>query len=216
MKAYGYSKFSFEYTGEETCTESPREPGKWLIPANSTLTAPPEKEEGKAIRWTGEAWEQIVDNRGKTIYLREDSRIQGQMSYTLGAEVPEEYTLTAPPDAETWYKFNGTEWAEYTPPVTVADYDAAMEAHLLAERTARGYTIREPSDYKDSEVPRWKQDAIDWIAHRDAVMIYGLGVQNTYAATGEAPTLEAFKAGLPAIVWTYTEPEAETETETAE
>ena len=87
--------------------------------------------------------------------------------------------------------------------VTVDDYDRAMEAHLLAERSARGYTTREPSDYKDSAVPRWAQDAEDWIAHRDAVMLYGLEVMDHYAETGEAPTLEEFKAALPVIVWSF-------------
>ena len=89
------------------------------------------------------------------------------------------------------------------PQITVADYDRAMEDHLLAERSERGYTTREPSDYKDSTVPRWAQDAADWIAHRDAVMLYGLEIMNHYAETGEAPTLEEFKAALPVIVWSF-------------
>ena len=90
------------------------------------------------------------------------------------------------------------------PPPTAADYDAAMEAHLRAEREARGYTLREPSDYAGSGVHRWAQDAADWIAHRDAVMLYALEVMNHYAATGEAPTLEEFRESLPRIEWTDT------------
>ena len=93
------------------------------------------------------------------------------------------------------------------PPPTVADYDKAMEAHLLAERTARGYTLREPSDYAGSTVPRWAQDAADWIEHRDAVMLYGLEIMNHYAETGEAPTLEEFRAALPKIRWSFKETE---------
>ena len=85
------------------------------------------------------------------------------------------------------------------------DYDAAMEAHLKAEREARGYTTREPDAYLASEVPRWRRDAEDWVAHRDAVMAYALGVQNAVAAGGAAPTLDEFKAGLPAVAWSYTE-----------
>ena len=87
---------------------------------------------------------------------------------------------------------------------TLKDYDDAMEAHLLEERTSRGYTTREPSDYAGSSVERWAQDAADWIAHRDAVMLYGLEVQNHYAETGEAPTMEEFKEGLPRIEWSWT------------
>ena len=96
----------------------------------------------------------------------------------------------------------------YSAPLpTVADYDKAMEAHLLAERTARGYTSREPSDYAGSSVPRWAQDAVDWIAHRDAVMLYGLEVQNRYAESGSAPALEEFREALPKIRWSFKETE---------
>ena len=81
-------------------------------------------------------------------------------------------------------------------------YDDAMEAHLDTEKAARGYTKREPSDYAESTVQRYRQDAADWIRHRDLVMLYGLDIQNK-AKRGEAfPTLDAFKAGLPKIVWT--------------
>ena len=89
------------------------------------------------------------------------------------------------------------------PPTTFNDYDRAMEAHLDAEKAARGYTKREPSDYKDSSNPRWAQDAEDWIAHRDEVMEYGLEVENKAKRGEPVPTLEEFKAGLPNIVWTY-------------
>lgn len=88
------------------------------------------------------------------------------------------------------------------PPPTLEDYDKAMEDHLREERIARGYTLREPSDYKGSSVERWNQDAEDWIAHRDEVMLYGLEVMNTYKETGEAPILDEFKKNLPIIQWT--------------
>ena len=93
------------------------------------------------------------------------------------------------------------------PMPTIDDFDAAMEAHLRAEREHRGYTTREPSDYRDSSVPRWKQDAEDWVAHRDAVMGYALELINAVkSGQREPPTMEEFKAGLPQITWTYEEP----------
>ena len=86
--------------------------------------------------------------------------------------------------------------------ICVADYDLVMEAHLLATRVARGYTLREPSPtYDNSPNARWASDAADWKAFFTAVMEYGLAVQNEYAATGKAPSLEEFKAGLPMIEW---------------
>lgn len=86
---------------------------------------------------------------------------------------------------------------------TFSDYDAAMEAHLDAEKTARGYTKREPSDYAGSSNPRWAQDAADWIAHRDAVMEYGLEVENLAKRGEPVPTLDEFKAALPRIEWSF-------------
>ena len=83
-----------------------------------------------------------------------------------------------------------------------AIYDSAMEEHLDAEKAERGYTKREPSDYANSTVPRYKQDADDWTKHRDAVMLYGLDVLNKAARGEPVPTLAVFKAGLPVITWT--------------
>lgn len=83
----------------------------------------------------------------------------------------------------------------------VKKYDDAIEEHLLAERSARGYTVREPSLYINSSNERWASDARDWVAHVDSVMSYGLEVQNKFAETGEAPDLEDFKAGIPKIEW---------------
>lgn len=86
---------------------------------------------------------------------------------------------------------------------TIEDYNRAMETSLLATRMARGYDTREPSDYIFSEDPRWKQDALDWIKYRDAVMHYGQDVMNHYAETGEAPSIEEFVKNLPTIEWTF-------------
>jgi len=85
---------------------------------------------------------------------------------------------------------------------TIADYDAAMESHLDAEKAARGYTKREPSDYAGSSNARWAQDAADWIAHRDEVMEYALEVENAAQRGEPVPTLEQFVSGLPLIQWT--------------
>jgi len=135
------------------------------------------------------------------------------MDFYIGQQFEGAY----PPEAAEWCtkhnahieKTGGIRTIVANPPpvITIQDYDDAMEEHLLAERVARGYTKREPSDYQNSTVPRWHQDAIDWIAHRDAVMIYGLEVENRFIETGEAPSLEEFKAALPRIVWTLADPE---------
>lgn len=92
------------------------------------------------------------------------------------------------------------------PPPAIEDFDKAMEDHLVRERSERGYTTREPDSYLTSSVPRWKQDAEDWVAHRDEVMEYALDLINAVrSGEREPPTMEEFKAGLPTIAWTYVE-----------
>lgn len=92
------------------------------------------------------------------------------------------------------------------PQPTLADFDAVMEEHLRTEREARGYTTREPDSYIASQVPRWAQDARDWVAHRDAVMAYALALINAVeSGQRQPPTMAEFEAGLPTITWTYTE-----------
>ena len=91
------------------------------------------------------------------------------------------------------------------PPPSLEDYDMAMEQHLKDEREARGYTTREPDSYLTSEVPRWAQDARDWVAHRDAVMEYALALINAVeSGEREPPTMDEFLADMPKIQWTYT------------
>ena len=106
------------------------------------------------------------------------------------------------------YELVGGKWATkwLYEPLSVEEltalYDSAMEEHLDAEKAERGYTKREPSGYTNSTVPRYKQDAADWTAHRDAVMLYGLDVLNKAARGEPVPTLAEFKAALPVIHWT--------------
>ena len=99
-------------------------------------------------------------------------------------------------------EFYNSSQQEETPVITKDDYDKAMEDHLFKERVARGYTLREPSDYKDDPYERFAQDAKDWIAYRSMIMVYGLQVQNDYDEGKEIPSLEEFKKSLPKIVWT--------------
>lgn len=110
---------------------------------------------------------------------------------------------------EVWTR----EFAEVADPMpTLTDYDTAMEEHLKQERSERGYTTREPDAYLTSEVPRWSQDAHDWVAHRDAVMEYALALINAVeSGERQPPTMAEFKAGLPVINWTYQEDESSSE-----
>ena len=96
--------------------------------------------------------------------------------------------------------------AEARSRLSVDDYNRVLEDYLLGKRSERGYTDRDPSEYYNSSVARWAQDARDWIEFRDRVMTYGLDVLNEYMDTGIAPlTIEEFSERLEEmeVKWTY-------------
>ena len=153
----------------------------------------------------------VLVRDGKTMILGNPA----DFAKYLNAYPRDEASFTLPQvDAEhravpDGYALQDGKWARKwrIEPITysVEDYDAAMEDYIREVRIARGYTTREPDDYFGSSNPRWAQDAKDWVAFRDAVMTYALDVINTYSKTGNAPTLAAFKAGFPKMVWSYAE-----------
>lgn len=153
----------------------------------------------------------VLVRDGKTMILGNPA----DFAKYLNAYPRDEASFTLPQvDAEhravpDGYALQDGKWARKwrIEPITysVEDYDAAMEDYIREVRIARGYTTREPDDYFGSSNPRWAQDAKDWVAFRDAVMTYALDIINTYSKTGNAPSLAAFKAGFPKMVWSYAE-----------
>lgn len=156
----------------------------YMFSANATTLEPLEPKDGFAVIFNGSEWEYVEDHRGTIVWK----------SHEESMEIRE---VGAIPDG----------WSTEQPekPLDVNDYDAIMEQHITDTRFARGYTTREPTEFLSSSIPRWKQDAEDFVLFRDTVLAYGLEVMNHYAATGEAPTLEEFKNNLPNIVWTYSQ-----------
>lgn len=126
------------------------------------------------------------------------------------------YPTDDPPEGKMWRRSTGWtvrdgKWcanceAVDIPPPTLAEYDAAMEDLLFTERSARGYTTREPTAYLASGNARWASDARDWVAHVDAVMAYALELINAVQSGQRTPpTMAEFRAGLPAITWSFSE-----------
>lgn len=92
-----------------------------------------------------------------------------------------------------------------TPPLpapVLADYQAAIDAHVEAIARARSYnSAASCAGYAASTVPAWAAEAAAFIAWRDAVWI---GVYAALAAVqggAPAPSVDALVAGLPAMVW---------------
>lgn len=156
-------------------------------------------------------WGKIIERDGKKLLAfavggKEESwyREKGFLPYG-GIETPpilaKRKTIATVPVIIDEKIYRARIYADLTP----HDYDVVMEDYMKRVREERGYTLREPNDHFGTRVPRWLQDAKDWCVFRDDVLLYGLKVQNEYAATGNVPTLMEFKAALPKIKWTYTE-----------
>ena len=100
MQVYKYDELTKEYIGVETAFLDPLETeiqGKevYLLPANATFVEPTVKD-GYANVWTGEAWEQVEDNRNKEYWLDSDPYgTPARVMKELGA-FPENAVFTAP------------------------------------------------------------------------------------------------------------------------
>jgi hypothetical protein len=57
MKIYNYHPETLNFVGESMPDKNPLEPGKYLIPAHATTTAPPEPQTGKVIKFIAGNWE---------------------------------------------------------------------------------------------------------------------------------------------------------------
>ena len=57
------------------------------------------------------------------------------------------------------------------------------------------------TSYTSSTNAQWKAEADAFIAWRDAVFVYALGVLDTVQQGGSQPTVEEFIAGLPIMAW---------------
>lgn len=159
----------------------------FILSANATFEQPLEPKEGYAIIFNGKTWQYIEDNRGKIVWK---SYTQNLQITKLGA-IPEGYSEQQPQK-----------------PITMQDYDAIMQQYIMSVRYARGYTSRQPTDYLNSSTPRWKQDALDFIAFRDKCLQFGQSVINNYQTTGIVPSLEQFEKNLKqtcVCIWTYNE-----------
>lgn len=203
MQAYSYHPVTKIFDGAVQCQASPLENDVFLLPASATFLSPPALDVHEAAFFNNGSWEIVPDFRGEKVYSLIDSRITETVS-AVGNPVDLTWTLNPPPDGESHYVMLNGVWEEVqkTPEETISEYDRAMEDYLKQVRSQRGYTTREPSDYASSSVTRWRIDASDWIAFRDSVLVYALGVQVAALGGGNLPSVADFISGMPAIAWT--------------
>lgn len=70
MKIYLYSLDSFEFLGEGFAEPNPLEPGKFLVPANATITPPPERSFAEAVVFESGSWVIKPDFRGQEFFAK--------------------------------------------------------------------------------------------------------------------------------------------------
>lgn len=124
MLIYNYHPATSEYLGSSQARPDPREPERYLLPANATRTAPPVPGENQAAIWRAGEWQIVTDFRG-TYYWVDGIR---HLIVDLEVEVPA-----------------GAYVGEDPPPPSLDEAKAAAYGKLSADHEAyiagRGYTL---------------------------------------------------------------------------
>ncbi|QUS59214.1 hypothetical protein [Pseudovibrio brasiliensis] len=66
------------YVGAGLAQESPRQPGKWMLPQGAVLDAPPEIPSGMAALRKDETWCLVPDNRGEIWFDKDGNEVEIQ------------------------------------------------------------------------------------------------------------------------------------------
>jgi len=104
QKIYSYDAASGEYTSEYDAQIDPLETEKsgkniYLIPAFSTMDAPPAAQADKVSVRVGESWNAKEDHRGKTVYKQSDKAV---LEISDIGPLPDGYTEAIPSEFDSW------------------------------------------------------------------------------------------------------------------
>lgn len=89
------------------------------------------------------------------------------------------------------------------PPLTQADFSAALQAHIETTAASRGYdSSASLVSYSESTNAQWANEARAFIAWRDAVWEYAYAVlASVEPGQRSAPTVHGLISELPTLVW---------------
>lgn len=96
---------------------------------------------------------------------------------------------------------------EALPPLTEADYAAAIEAHIDAVARTRGYRNADRlASYVGGTVAQWAAEAAEFVSWRDSVWLYAYA-EMTKVLNGQRaqPSIDELIAELPVIAWPETD-----------
>lgn len=88
------------------------------------------------------------------------------------------------------------------PALALADYQAAVAAHVDAVAGQRNYTDgAHCASYVASTIPAWAAEAAAFVAWRDAVWSQAIATLAAVEGGAEPPTIAGLIAALPVIEW---------------
>lgn len=152
---------------------------------------------------------QIVENSAR--YARADNSMIDCLIEVDGVRLPYTTADGDPSTSAVWDALLAGEAgqiaefapSERTPDEVIEAFRVAIQSHVdetaIAKRYDSGNSL---ATYKDSTVPQWAAEAATFIAWRDAVWAYSYAeLDKVLNAEREQPTVDAFLAELPAMVW---------------
>ena len=139
---YSFHHETGVYVGSMMMDESPLEPDVWLMPANSTLDAPPPAGAGEIAVRAGDVWTLMADQRGQRYWLADGSE---HVIGAIGETLPDG-ALDAPPPP-TDQQLADAARARRDALITATDYllmpDYPISAEQLAEVRAYRQVLRD-------------------------------------------------------------------------
>ncbi len=153
MKAYQFDGQGI-YLGETTLQASPAEPGKFLNKPYTTTEEPLQEKEGYVVKFNGNKWEYVKDNRGEIYYCTEtksEKRITD-----LGQEIEPTWVKDKPGQFDKWDN-KKKQWIEdieaYNDNQKALRASAfSSEADTLFFKVQRGEATQKEYDAKVAEI----------------------------------------------------------------
>jgi hypothetical protein len=204
MQIYNYNATTGEYLGATEALQSPLEPGKFLIPAGATATAPPKAKAKHAIVWQGDEWGYAKDYRDEVRYSTDDGREVKIDKLGAIAEVAPDTTDAPRPSEHHRYGENGWELdVSAYKAAMLAQFTALIQARLDAFAQTRNYdNILSAASYATSQNPVFSAEGQYAVVARDDTWARAYEIlAEVESGAREMPTEEGLLAELPTLSW---------------
>jgi hypothetical protein len=191
QNVYSYCRETGEYLGSTPALTNPGKSGGILIPAFSTVIAPPEAGENQAAVFdaASKTWEIVLDFRGTPYW---DADGAPHTIAELGETIPAGASTTPPPP----------------PPPTPEEIQAAFTEQIQRRldefvRTIGYDNILSACTYATSTVPKFASDGQYCVEARDATWAAAYAILDD-VLSGKRPmpvSIEEIEGELPTLVW---------------